>query len=209
MRLFYNEHMGWIEVITGSMFSGKSEELIKRLRRVKYGNQSLIVFKHASDERYDSEKVASHSLNFIEAVPVCSVEEMYNIVRKDYNDVEVIGIDEVQFFGTTVVEFCEMMANEGKRVIVAGLDQDFRGEPFKPMDELLAKAEFVDKFNAICMVCGSPASRTQRLVNGEPAFYDDPIVMVGAADSYEARCRKHHEVKHREDTDSLHDKKRD
>lgn len=198
MRLFYNEHMGWIEVVTGSMFSGKSEELIKRLRRVKYGNQSLVVFKHSSDSRYDGVKVASHSLNFIEAIPVATVEDMFNIIRDKYNDVEVIGIDEVQFFGETVVEFCDMMANEGKRVIVAGLDQDFRGEPFKPMDELLAKAEFVDKFNAICMVCGSPASRTQRLVNGEPAYYDDPIVMVGAAESYEARCRKHHEVKFRE-----------
>lgn len=199
MRLFYNEHMGWIEVVTGSMFSGKSEELIKRLRRVRYGKQSLVVFKHSSDKRYDEIKLASHSQNFIEAIPAGSVEEMYRIVKEQYPDVEVIGVDEVQFFGHEVVEFCEAMANEGKRVIVAGLDQDFRGEPFKPMDELLAKAEFVDKFNAICMVCGSPASKTQRLVNGEPAFHDDPIIMVGASESYEARCRKHHVVRFRED----------
>ncbi|MGL4980669.1 MAG: thymidine kinase [Cetobacterium sp.] len=198
MRLFYNEHMGWIEVVTGSMFSGKSEELIKRLRRVKYGKQSLVVFKHSSDKRYDDVKLASHSQNFIEAIPANSVEEMYRTVKEKHPDVEVIGIDEVQFFGPDVVEFCEVMANEGKRVIVAGLDQDFRGEPFKPMDELLAKAEFVDKFNAICMVCGSPASKTQRLVNGEPAFYDDPIIMVGASEAYEARCRKHHIVRLRE-----------
>ncbi len=204
MRLFYNEHMGWIEVITGSMFSGKSEELIKRLRRVKYANQSLVVFKHSSDSRYDNIKVASHSLNFIEAVPVATVEEMFTLVKEQYDNVEVIGIDEVQFFGETVVDFCQMMADNGKRVIVAGLDQDFRGEPFKPMDELLAKAEFVDKFNAICMVCGSPASRTQRLVNGEPAFYDDPIVMVGAAESYEARCRKHHIVRFRDDEENMY-----
>ncbi len=198
MRLFYNEHMGWIEVITGSMFSGKSEELIKRLRRVKYANQKMVVFKHASDMRYDETKVSSHSQNYIEAIPVETIEEMYRIVKTDYRDVEVIGIDEIQFFGEKVVEFCDKMANEGKRIIVAGLDQDFKGDPFKPMDELLAKAEFIDKFNAICMVCGSPASRTQRLVNGEPAYSDDPIVMVGASESYEARCRKHHVVKIRE-----------
>ncbi|MGL4403103.1 MAG: thymidine kinase [Fusobacteriaceae bacterium] len=205
MRLFYNEHMGWIEVVTGSMFSGKSEELIKRLRRVRYGKQSLVVFKHSSDKRYDEVKLASHSQNFIEAIPADSVEEMYRIVKEEYPDVEVIGVDEVQFFGHEVVEFCEAMANEGKRVIVAGLDQDFRGEPFKPMDELLAKAEFVDKFNAICMVCGSPASKTQRLVNGEPAFYDDPIIMVGASESYEARCRKHHVVRIRENEEKNDD----
>lgn len=205
MRLFYNEHMGWIEVVTGSMFSGKSEELIKRLRRVRYGKQSLVVFKHSSDKRYDEVKLASHSQNFIEAIPADSVEEMYRIVKEEYPDVEVIGIDEVQFFGHEVVEFCEVMANEGKRVIVAGLDQDFRGEPFKPMDELLAKAEFVDKFNAICMVCGSPASKTQRLVNGEPAFYDDPIIMVGASEAYEARCRKHHVVRIRENEEKNDD----
>lgn len=197
MRLFYNEHMGWIEAITGSMFSGKSEELIKRIRRAQYANQSFVVFKHSSDARYDETKVASHSLNFLEAIPVGTVEDMYKIIKTEFNDVEIIGIDEVQFFGENVVEFCELMANEGKRVIVAGLDQDFRGEPFKPMDILLARAEFVDKFSAICMVCGSPASRTQRLVNGEPAYYDDPIVLVGAAESYEARCRKHHVVKKR------------
>ncbi|MGL4732173.1 MAG: thymidine kinase [Fusobacteriaceae bacterium] len=205
MRLFYNEHMGWIEVVTGSMFSGKSEELIKRLRRVRYGKQSLVVFKHSSDKRYDEVKLASHSQNFIEAIPANSVEEMYRIVKEEYPDVEVIGVDEVQFFGHEVVEFCEAMANEGKRVIVAGLDQDFRGEPFKPMDELLAKAEFVDKFNAICMVCGSPASKTQRLVNGEPAFYDDPIIMVGASESYEARCRKHHVIRIRENEEKNDD----
>lgn len=205
MRLFYNEHMGWIEVITGSMFSGKSEELIKRLRRVKYAKKTLAVFKHHTDKRYDETKLASHSKNFIEAIPADSVGEMYRIVKEEFPDVEVIGIDEVQFFGPEVVAFCEEMANSGKRVIVAGLDQDFRGEPFKPMDELLAKAEFIDKFNAICMVCGSPASKTQRLVNGEPAFYDDPIIMVGASEAYEARCRKHHVVRFREQEEKNED----
>ena len=195
MKLFYNENCGWIEVITGSMFSGKSEELIKRLRRLKYANRKMVVFKHSIDSRYDDSKVASHSLNFIEAEPVSSILEMRKILKEKYSDVEVVGIDEVQFFGDDIVEFCEELADLGKRVIVAGLDQDFKGDPFTPMDKLLAKAEFIDKFNAICMVCGSPASRTQRLVNGEPAYSDDTIVKVGASESYEARCRKCHIVK--------------
>ncbi|MGL4392607.1 MAG: thymidine kinase [Fusobacteriaceae bacterium] len=197
MRLFYNEHMGWIEVVTGCMFSGKSEELIKRLVRVKYANQKFVVFNHAIDQRYGKSKVASHSSISIEAIPVKDVAEMFMKVETEFCDVQVIGIDEVQFFGDDVVTFCEEMANKGKRVIVAGLDQDFTGKPFKPMDELLARAEFVDKFSAICKICGSPASRTQRLINGEPAYEDDPIIFVGATESYEARCRKHHEVKKR------------
>ena len=195
MKLFYNENCGWIEVTTGSMFSGKSEELIKRFRRLKYANRKIVIFKHSSDSRYDESKVASHSLNFIEAEAVSSIFEMEKLMKEKYSDVEVVGIDEVQFFGDEIVDFCERLADLGKRVIVAGLDQDFKGDPFKPMDKLLAKAEFVDKFNAICMVCGSPASRTQRLVDGEPAYSDDSIVKVGAAESYEARCRKCHVVR--------------
>ncbi|MBZ4683500.1 MAG: thymidine kinase [Fusobacteriaceae bacterium] len=198
MHLFLTEGMGWLEVITGSMFSGKSEELIRRLRRAKYANQKVIAFKHSSDKRYDDTKVASHSKNFIEAIPASSAKEIEQLVFEKYYDAEVIGIDEVQFFGLDIVNVVERFANMGKRVIVAGLDQDFRGEPFHPMPELLARAEHTDKLNAICMVCGSPASRTQRLVNGEPAYYDDPIIQVGASESYEARCRKCHVVKHRE-----------
>lgn len=198
MHLFLTEGMGWLEVICGSMFSGKSEELIRRLRRAKYANQKVVAFKHSSDDRYDSTKLASHSQNFIEGIPVANVEEMEKLLLTEYCDSEVIGIDEVQFFGEDVVKLVEKMANMGKRVIVAGLDQDFRGEPFHPMPELLIRAEHVDKLNAICMSCGSPASRTQRLVNGEPAYYDDPIIMVGAAESYEARCRKCHVVRNRD-----------
>lgn len=197
MHLLLTEGMGWIEVVTGSMFSGKSEELIRRMRRSKYANQKILVFKHASDDRYDDTKVASHSLAFIEAVPASTVQEMREIVEREYKDVKVIGIDEVQFFGEGVAEFCEELADQGKRVVVAGLDQDFRGEPFKPMDRLMAKAEYVDKFNAICACCGNPASRTQRLVDGEPAYEDDPIVLVGASESYEARCRRCHVVRKR------------
>ena len=143
------------------------------MRRSKYANQKILVFKHSSDDRYDDTKVASHSQAFIEAVPASTVEEMREIIEKEYKDVKVIGIDEVQFFGEDVAEFCEELADQGKRVVVAGLDQDFRGEPFKPMDRLMAKAEYVDKFNAICACCGNPASRTQRLVDGEPAYEDD------------------------------------
>lgn len=198
MHLFLTEGMGWLELICGSMFSGKSEELIRRLRRAKYANQKVVAFKHSIDNRYDETKLASHSQTFIEGIPASSPEAIEEMVMTKYVDAEVIGIDEVQFFGNGIVSVVEKFANMGKRVIVAGLDQDFRGEPFHPMPELIARAEYVDKFNAICMCCGSPASRTQRLVNGEPAFFDDPIIMVGASESYEARCRKCHVVRRRE-----------
>lgn len=198
MHLILTKGVGWIEVVTGSMFSGKSEELIRRMRRAKYANQNIVVFKHASDCRYDNTKVASHNKAFIEAIAVSTIDEMRKIIEKDDENIEVIGIDEVQFFGEEVAQFCEELADSGRRVVVAGLDQDFKGEPFKPMDRLMAKAEYVDKFNAICVCCGNPASRTQRLVNGEPAYDDDPIVMVGASESYEARCRRCHIVRKRD-----------
>lgn len=198
MHLFLTEGMGWLEVICGSMFSGKSEELIRRLRRAKYANQKVVAFKHSIDNRYDETKLASHSQTFIEGIPAADAKTIEDIIMNKYIDAEVIGIDEVQFFGDDIVPIVEKLANMGKRVIVAGLDQDFRGEPFHPMPELMTRAEHVDKFNAICMCCGSPASRTQRLVNGEPAFFDDPIIMVGAAEAYEARCRKCHVVRKRE-----------
>jgi len=197
MHLWFSKNTGWLEVISGSMYSGKSEELIRRLKRVQFANQNIIVFKHQIDERYDLNKVVSHNKNELEAIPVSNVKDMEEIVLKQLEKLEVIGIDEVQFFGEEIVELIEKLTNFGKRVIVAGLDQDFRGNPFHPMPELMAKAEYVDKLNAICMVCGNPASRTQRLVNGEPAYEDDPLIMVGAKESYEARCRACHEVKKR------------
>lgn len=200
MQFIVTEGMGWLEVVTGSMFSGKSEELIKRLRRSKYARQKVVAFKHASDVRYDDEKLASHSQSFIEGVPAANVEEMKKIFFEKYSDAQVIGIDEAQFFGSEVVKFCEDLADMGKRVIIAGLDKDFRGEPFKPMDELLARAEYVDKFQAICAVCGNPATVSQRLIDGEPAYYDDPIVLVGATESYEPRCRKCHRIKCRNES---------
>ncbi|HOL55268.1 MAG TPA: thymidine kinase [bacterium] len=192
----YNKFMstGWIEVICGSMFSGKSEELIRRVKRAEIARQKVQVFKPAIDTRYEDREVVSHDGNKVSAY---MVEKAEDIIAELLPDVQVIAIDEGQFFDNSIVEVCQTLADNGKRVIVAGLDQDFRGEPFGPMPELLAVAEKVDKLQAICMVCGGPASRTQRLINGEPAYYDDPTILIGAEDVYEARCREHHVVRRR------------
>jgi len=192
----YNKFMstGWIEVICGSMFSGKSEELIRRVKRAEIARQKVQVFKPAIDTRYKDREVVSHDGNKVSAY---IVEKAEDILTELLPDVQVIAIDEGQFFDNGIVKVCQTLADNGKRVIVAGLDQDFRGEPFGPMPELLAVAEKVDKLQAICMVCGGPASRTQRLINGEPAYYDDPTILIGAEDVYEARCRDHHVVRRR------------
>ncbi|MFN2198059.1 MAG: thymidine kinase [Anaerolineales bacterium] len=182
---------GSIEVITGSMFCGKTEELIRRLRRAKIAKQNVQVFKPAIDNRYAVEKVKSHSGSEFDAKPVAEVAQ---IREKLDARTTVVGLDEAQFFPMEIVDLIQDLADHGIRVIVAGLDTDFRGEPFGPMPDLMAKAENVDKLHAICMVCGELASRTQRLVNGKPAHFDDPIVIVGASEMYEARCRVHHEV---------------
>lgn len=182
---------GWIELICGSMFSGKTEELIRRLKRAEIAKQKVQVFKPALDDRYHAAKVSSHSGSYYEATVVQDTSEIATQVG---DDTDVVAIDEVQFFDWNVAELCDRLANEGRRVILAGLDMDFRGEPFGPMPLLMAQAEAVDKLQAICMVCGAPASRTQRLIDGEPANYDDPVIMVGASEVYEARCRRHHEV---------------
>lgn len=186
-----DEPGGWLEVICGSMFSGKTEELIRRVKRAVIAKQPVQVFKPAIDTRYTSEQVASHSGVYFNALPVNNTSEM----RKQLDaQAEVVAIDEVQFFEADVLKFCRELAESGRRVIVAGLDQDFRGEPFGPMPLLMAEAEQVDKLQAICMVCGAPASRTQRLIDNRPASYHDPIILVGATEVYEARCRKHHQV---------------
>ncbi|MBE6065517.1 thymidine kinase [Clostridium cochlearium] len=182
---------GWIEVITGPMYSGKSEELIRRVRRVKIAKQRVQVFKPEIDNRYSNEDVVSHRGDKEGAVPVKSSKDILKLIRED---TQVVAIDEAQFFDKGIVEVVNKMANEGKRVICAGLDQDFRGEPFGYMPDIIAVAEFVHKVQAVCMVCGNPATKTQRLINGQPARYDDPIVLVGAKESYEARCRKCHIV---------------
>lgn len=182
---------GWIEVICGSMFSGKTEELIRRVRRAQIARQKVQVFKHSLDARYAQREVTSHNGLQWEAVPVESTEQLRSLIEPDTT---VVAIDEGQFFNEGLVDLCEDLANRGVRVIVAGLDMDFRGEPFGPMPQLMARAERVDKLQAICIVCGGPASRTQRLINGRPAAYDDPVIMVGADEVYEARCRGCHQV---------------
>ncbi|WP_047980897.1 thymidine kinase [Ornithinibacillus contaminans] len=192
--MYVMNQSGWVEVICGSMFSGKSEELIRRVRRATYANQSIQVFKPAIDNRYDDESVVSHNGNAVVARPVDSSAAILENVA---DNVEIVGIDEAQFFDEDIVYVAEQLADRGIRVIAAGLDLDFRGEPFGPMPELMALAESVTKLNAICPICGSPASRTQRLINGQPASYDDPIILVGASESYEPRCRHHHDVPNR------------
>ena len=184
-------HTGSIEVITGSMFSGKTDELIRRLRRATIARQKVQVFKPQIDDRFSVEKVTSHAGGEFDAMPIQTAREIYNSLDPLTT---VIAIDEAQFFDDNVVQVAQDLADRGLRVIVAGLATDFRSEPFGPMTVLMAKAEVVDKLHASCMVCGEPACRTQRLVNGKPAYYDDPVVIVGASEMYEARCRKHHEV---------------
>ena len=182
---------GLIELVCGSMFSGKTEELIRRVRRAKIARQQVQVFKPAMDTRYTTEAVTSHNGLGVDAVPVQSAAEIEQLIQPETS---VVAIDEVQFFGWEITELCEKLADRGVRVIAAGLDMDFRGEPFGPMPVLMAQAERVEKLQAICVVCGSPASRTQRLINGQPAAYDEPVILVGGSESYEARCRKCHQV---------------
>jgi thymidine kinase len=182
---------GWIEVICGSMFSGKSEELIRRVKRAEIARLKVQVFKPLMDTRYGQDRVSSHSGIHTMALAVAHAKD---ILQQTSPDTDVIAIDEVQFFDWDITDVCDELAEQGKRVIVAGLDMDFRGEPFGPMPLLMALAEEVEKLHAICMVCGAPATRTQRLINDEPANYEDPVILVGASESYQARCRKHHEV---------------
>jgi thymidine kinase len=173
------------------MFSGKTDELLRRLRRAVIARQRVQVFKPAIDVRYAEEKVTSHAGTDFDAIPI---EKAADILPRLEKEATVIAIDEAQFFDDGIIQVVEQLAANNIRVIVGGLDTDFRGEPFGPMPILMARAEHVDKLQAICMVCGEPACRTQRLVNGAPARYDDPVVIVGAAEMYEARCREHHEV---------------
>lgn len=182
---------GHLEVICGSMFSGKTEELIRRVRRACIARRAVQVFTPAIDTRYGARRVASHNGLDFDAIPV---ERPEDIVTHIQPETTVVAIDEAQFFDEKIVAIAESLADSGLRVIVAGLDMDFRGEPFGPMPALMCHADAVQKLHAICMVCGEEATRTQRLVNGAPAHYDDPIILVGAAESYEARCRAHHVV---------------
>lgn len=188
---------GWIEVVAGVMFSGKSEELMRRVRRATIARKRVQVFKSHLDDRYAGlMAVSSHDRRTVEAVPVDSSAQI--MLRLDPT-AQVIAIDEAQFLDAGIVQVASALADRGRRVIIAGLDADFRGEPFGPMPFLMAVAEVVDKLHAICVMCGNPASRTQRLIDGKPAPYDSPTIMVGAADSYEARCRACHIVPRRDE----------
>ena len=188
---------GWIEVICGVMFSGKSEELIRRVRRAIIAKRKVQVFKSHLDERYSGiYTISSHDGRTVEAVPIDTPEQIGRLLL---SDTQVVAIDEAQFLDNTIVELVTALANRGLRVVVAGTDSDFRGEPFGPMPALLAVAEVVDKLHAICVVCGNPASRNQRLIAGRPARYDSPTIMVGSSESYEARCRSCHSVPRRDE----------
>jgi thymidine kinase len=189
--MYQQFNSGWIELVCGSMFSGKTEELIRRVKRAQIARQKVQVFKPQLDDRYGRETVSSHDGLELDAIPVASAQELLAQVEPDTT---VVAIDEVQFFDWQIAEVSQKLADAGKRVIMAGLDMDFRGEPFGPMPLLMAQAEKVDKLNAICVICGAPASRTQRLIDGQPASYDDPVILVGASEVYEARCRACHQV---------------
>lgn len=186
-----NGKMGSVEVITGSMFCGKTDELIRRLRRASIAKQKVQVFKPGIDNRYNEGEVTSHAGTTFEAIEIEKAADIRALLEEDTT---VVAIDEAQFLDKDIVTVVDWLAENGLRVLVAGLDTDFRGEPFGAMPTLTAKAEHVDKLHAICMVCGEAASRTQRLVDGKPANYNDPVVIVGAQELYEARCRQHHQV---------------
>jgi thymidine kinase len=185
---------GYVEVISGCMFAGKTEELIRRIKVLEFAKKQVLVIKPAIDNRYSQTRVVSHAGSSTESIVVEKARDILDFVKED---TDVIAIDEAQFFDEDLAYVCDHLAKLGKRVMLAGLDSDFRGEPFGIMPTLLTAAEFVTKLTAICVKCGAPATRTQRLVNGEPANYDDPIILVGAAESYEARCRHCHEVPRR------------
>ncbi|MDD3113598.1 MAG: thymidine kinase [Candidatus Izemoplasmatales bacterium] len=182
---------GWIEVITGPMFAGKTEELIRRVRRLEYAKKHIIVFKPTIDTRYTFDEVVSHNNTRTKSICITKAREIMDYVTEE---TEVVAIDEIQFLDEEACDICEYLADKGLRVIVSGLDRNFRGEPFSFMPRLLALAEDVIKLTAICVKCQAPATRTQRIINNRPANVNDPIILVGAQDSYEARCRHCHEV---------------
>lgn len=186
---------GWIEVISGCMFAGKTEELIRRIKVLEYAQKKIAVFKPCIDNRYSEHCVVSHAGSSVKSFNISCAHDIYDYVDDTY---DVIAIDEVQFFDKEIITVCEYFADKGKRVMVAGLDMDFRGEPFGVMPDLFTHAEFVTKLTAVCTKCGAPATRSQRLIDNKAARYDDPIIQVGASEQYEARCRHCHEVPDKE-----------
>lgn len=189
--MYHQYQEGYIEVITGCMFAGKTEELIRRINVLKFANKNILVFKPKIDNRFSNEAVVSHAGSSVKSI---DIEHAIDIISYVEADTDVVAIDEVQFFDEEIVRVCEYLALKGLRVMVAGLDMDFRGEPFGVIPILMTTAEFVTKLTAVCTTCGAPATRTQRLVDGKAASYHDPIVMIGASEAYEARCRHDHEV---------------
>jgi thymidine kinase len=195
--MIHGPRSGSIEVIAGVMFSGKSEELLRRVRRAEIARRRVQVFKSHLDERYSGIKhVSSHDGRVIEAVPIGTAGDMMRLLRPD---TEVVAVDEAQFLDDAIVDVSTALAERGVRVMLAGTDTDFRGEPFGAMANLMAVAETVDKLRAICMVCGNDACRNQRLIDGRPAPYESPIILVGGSDTYEARCRHCHRVPRRDE----------
>jgi thymidine kinase len=186
---------GWVEVITGCMFSGKTEELLRRLRRAEIAGQDVAVFKPDLDDRYGEDTVGTHNGRSWAARKVAPDDEGVWAIPDSLNGEEVVAVDEANFFADELVAVCNHLANDGRRVIVSGTDQTFRGEPFDPLPQLVSMAEYVEKFRAICANCGEPATRNQRLIDGEPAHVDDPTILVGAEESYEARCRNCHTLR--------------
>ncbi|UWG48453.1 Thymidine kinase [Halanaeroarchaeum sp. HSR-CO] len=186
---------GWVEVITGSMFSGKTEELLRRLRRAEIAGQSVAAFTPAIDDRFGQETLGSHAGSSWQATVVdndgAGVWDVVDVLDGE----EVVAIDEANFFDPPLVDVAQELASAGRRVIVSGLDQTYRGDPYEPVPQLIATAEYVDKLQAICTICGEPATRTQRIVDGQPAHVDEPTTIVGADESYEARCRNCHVVR--------------
>ena len=192
--MYQNFNSGWIEVICGPMYSGKSTELRRRLVALTYAKKDIIAFKPAIDNRYSDTDIATHEGEKYPCIPIKDLGDAFKNINEREKLPDVIGVDEVQFFNKYSVNILEDWANKGIRVICAGLDMDFRGQPFDIMEELLPRAEFVTKLTAVCTVCGCAATRSQRLIDGKPAPYNSPTIMVGAKETYEARCRKHHAV---------------
>lgn len=183
--------LGWIEVVTGPMFAGKSEELIRRIKRLEYAKKKVLVFRPRIDNRYSLDEVVSHSNSRRKSILIDNAKDILSHIKED---TYAVVVDEIQFLDKEIIPISEHLASRGVRVILGGLDTDFRGETFMITADLMARAEYVTKLTAICVRCGSPATKTQRIVNGKPAHYLDPIVVVGASEAYEPRCRHCHEV---------------
>jgi thymidine kinase len=195
--VLFGAQRGWVEVVAGVMFSGKSEELIRRVRRSIIAKKSVQIFKSHLDDRYGGVfSISSHDGRAVEATPV---DSSLQIAQNLHDTTEVVAVDEAQFLDAGIIPLVGTIAARGTRVILAGTDTDFRGEPFGPMPQLMAVADLVDKLHAICVVCGGPASRNQRLIDGKPARYDSPTIMIGGRESYEARCRHCHELPRRDE----------